>query len=186
MFLVGCNEIVITPTMEDILFENKTSYTLSVRFDSALGVETSIDIFTIEPGSTVTVQSQYGIIPILIVSVVGQPSLFVRYSEYEYSSKVVFYSTYEYEVEYKISGTATSVNVTLSNSSGGTEQYSDVDLPKNYSYSFFFDNFLYISAQNNGSSGTVDVKCYYQGILKNSAHSEGAYVIATASYYISD
>ncbi|PKP55768.1 hypothetical protein CVT91_14765 [Candidatus Atribacteria bacterium HGW-Atribacteria-1] len=61
-----------------------------------------------------------------------------------------------------------------------------MDLPKNYSYSFFFDNFLYISAQNNGSSGTVDVKCYYQGILKNSAHSEGAYVIATASYYISD
>ena len=96
MFLVGCNEIVITPTMENILFENKTSDTLSVRFDSASGVETSIDIFTIEPGSTVTVQSQYGIIPILIVSVVGQPSLFVRYSEYEYSSKVVFYSTYDF------------------------------------------------------------------------------------------
>jgi len=186
MFLVGCSEIIITPTMEDIIFDNKTSDTLFVRFDPASGIETSINEFTITPDSTVTVQTQYGITPILIVSVVGKPSLFVRYKEYEYSSKIVFYSTYEYEVEYKISGSATSVNVTLSNSSGGTEQYSDVKLPKNYSYSFFFDNFLYISAQNNGSSGTVDVKCYYQGILQNSAHSEGAYVIATASYYMSN
>ena len=90
------------------------------------------------------------------------------------------------KVEYKISGTATSVSITLSNSSGGTEQYSDVILPKVYSYSNFSSNFLYISAQNNGPSGTVNVECYYEGVLKDSAHSEGAYVIATASYYISD
>ena len=90
------------------------------------------------------------------------------------------------EVVYKISGTAPSVNITLSNSTGGTEQYSDVILPKVYSYSTFSDNFLYISAQNTGSSGTVNVECYYMGELKDSAHSEGAYVIATASYYISD
>jgi len=87
---------------------------------------------------------------------------------------------------YKISGTATSVDITLSNSSGGTEQYSEVILPKVYSYSNFNANFLYISAQNNGPSGTVNVECYYEGVLKDSAHSEGAYVIATASYYISD
>jgi PKD repeat protein len=92
----------------------------------------------------------------------------------------------EAEVEYKISGTATSVSITLSNSTGGTEQYSDVILPKVYSYSYFSSNFLYISAQNNGPSGTVNVECYYKGELKDSAHSEGAYVIATASYYISD
>jgi len=99
---------------------------------------------------------------------------------------VVTPDTYEYKVEYKISGTATSVSVTLSNPTGGTEQYSDVILPKVYSYKYFSDNFLYISAQNNGSSGTVNVKCYYKGVLKDSAHSEGAYVIATASYYVSD
>jgi len=91
--------------------------------------------------------------------------------------------TYECKVEYKIRGSATSVFITLSNSTGGTEQYSDVLLPKVYSYSNFSDNFLYISAQNNGSSGTVNVECYYEGVLKDSAHSEGAYVIATASWY---
>jgi hypothetical protein len=184
IFLVGCSGIV-TPVMEDVLFENRTANVLSVQITSTY-IETNIDSFTIEPGSTKTIRSESGKIPDFIVSVIGQPSLFVEHSEYNYSRKVIFWNTYEYEVEYKISGTATSVNVTLSNSSGGTEQYSDVDLPKNYSYSFFSDNFLYISAQNNGSSGTVDVKCYYRGTLKNSAHSEGAYVIATASYYISD
>jgi hypothetical protein len=184
IFLVGCNGI-IGPVMEDISFENRTAYTLYVQITSTY-IETNIDSFTLEPGSTKTISSEYGIIPNFVVTVVGQPSLFVRYSEYEYSSKVVFYSTYEYEVEYKISGTATSVNVTLSNSSGGTEQYSNVLLPKNYNYKYFSDNFLYISAQNNGSSGTVKVKCYYKGVLKDSAYSEGAYVIATASYYISD
>ena len=184
LFLVGCNGI-ITPVMEDILFENRTANTLSVQITST-SIETNIDSFTIEPDSTKTIRSESGKIPNFIVSVIGQPSLSVRYSEYNYSHKVIFWNTYEYKVEYKISGTATSVDVTLSNSSGGTEQYSDVYLPKNYSYSYFSDNFLYISAQNNGSSGTVDVKCYYKGVLKNSAHSEGAYVIATASYYISD
>ncbi|MFH1899173.1 MAG: hypothetical protein ABIJ82_01720 [Patescibacteria group bacterium] len=184
MFLVGCGGI-ITPVMGDVLFENKTANTLSVQITSDV-IETNINSFTIEPGSTKTIRSEYGIIPTFVVSVIGQPSLKVRYSKYNYTSKVVFYNTYEYKVEYKISGTATSVNVTLSNSSGGTEQYSDVILPKVYSYSYFSDNFLYISAQNNGSSGTVNVKCYYEGVLKDSAHSEGAYVIATASYYISD
>jgi len=90
------------------------------------------------------------------------------------------------EVVYKVTGTATSVNITLSNSTGGTEQYGNVSLPKVYSYTTFSDNFLYISAQNNGPSGTVDVECYYKGELKDSAHSEGGYVIATASYYVTE
>lgn len=171
--------------MENISFENRTANALSVQITSTY-IETSVDSFTIEPGLTEIIKSKYGIIPAFIVSVIGQPSLKVRYSEYNYSRKVVFWNTYEYKVEYKISGTAKSVSVTLSNPTGGTEQYSDVDLPKSYSYRYFSDNFLYISAQNNGSSGTVKVKCYYKGQLKDSAYSEGAYVIATASYYISN
>ena len=181
MFLVGCGGIV-TPVMEDISFENMTADTLSVQITSTY-IETNIDFFTIEPGATETIRSEYGTIPAFVVSVIGQPSLKVRYSKYNSLSKVVFWNTYEYKVQYKISGTATSVNITLSNSTGGTEQYSDVILPKVYSYSYFSDNFLYISAQNNGSSGTVNVECYYEGVLKDSAHSEGAYVIATASWY---
>ena len=85
------------------------------------------------------------------------------------------------EGTYSISGTAATVDITLNNATGGTEQYSDVSLPWEKHYDDFTDWFLYISAQNQGSSGTVTVKVYHNGNLVDSATSSGAYVIATAS-----
>ena len=94
------------------------------------------------------------------------------------------YSTTPYygpEVEYKITGTAKKVFVTLSNATGGTEQYDSVYLPKTYTY-YHFDNwFMYISAQNLGETGSVEVAIYHRGKLIDSASSYGAYVIASAS-----
>ena len=90
------------------------------------------------------------------------------------------------EVEYRITGSASTVDVTLNNSDGGTEQYSGVSVPHTYSYSNFRDWFLYISAQNNDSYGSVTVAIYLNGVLKKSATSSGAYVIATASGTIDD
>jgi hypothetical protein len=84
-------------------------------------------------------------------------------------------------VVYKITGTAEEVNVTLSNPTGGTEQYSSVSLPYKYSYDSFSDDFVYISAQNQGASGTVTVSIYVNGELFKTSSSSGAYVIATAS-----
>jgi hypothetical protein len=84
-------------------------------------------------------------------------------------------------VVYEITGTAIYVDVTLSNSTGGTEQYSDVPLPKQYTYASFSDPFVYISAQNQGESGTVTVSIYINGNLFKTSTSSGAYVIATAS-----
>jgi uncharacterized repeat protein (TIGR02543 family) len=85
------------------------------------------------------------------------------------------------EVIYKITGTASRVNVTLSNATGGTEQYTNVPLPKEYSYDSFSDDFVYISAQNQGAYGTVTVSIYVNGDLFKTSTSSGAYVIATAS-----
>jgi uncharacterized repeat protein (TIGR02543 family) len=85
------------------------------------------------------------------------------------------------EVVYRITGTASSVDVTLNNPTGGTEQYSNVPLPKEYSYSSFSDDFVYISAQNQGEYGTVTVSIYVDGVLFKTSSSSGAYVIATAS-----
>jgi hypothetical protein len=85
------------------------------------------------------------------------------------------------EVLYRITGTASSVDVTLSNATGGTEQYSNVYLPKEYSYYSFSDDFVYISAQNQGEYGTVTVSIYVNGNLFKTSTSSGAYVIATAS-----
>jgi hypothetical protein len=84
-------------------------------------------------------------------------------------------------VVYKIDGSAEEVDVTLSNPTGGTEQYSSVSLPYKYSYYSFSDDFVYISAQNQGEYGTVRVSIYVDGELFKTASSSGAYVIATAS-----
>lgn len=85
-------------------------------------------------------------------------------------------------VEYKITGTASWVDVTLTNATGGTEQYSGVLVPHTYTFRNYTDWFLYISAQNQGDSGSVTVTIYLNGEVVNTATSSGAYVIATASH----
>lgn len=89
---------------------------------------------------------------------------------------------YDHEVIYKISGSASSVNITLSNAQGGTEQYSNVVLPFEVKYENFNHWFQYISAQNQGSSGSVTVEIFYRKKLVKKSTSSGSYVIATASY----
>jgi len=84
-------------------------------------------------------------------------------------------------VEYEITGTATSVSVTLQNETGGTEQYSDVSVPHTYTFNSYTDWFLYISAQNQGGSGSVTVTIYVDGEVFKTSTSSGAYVIASAS-----
>ncbi len=84
-------------------------------------------------------------------------------------------------VVYKITGTAKAVDVTLSNPTGGTEQYSGVYLPVQVTYNSFSDSFVYISAQNDGSYGSVTVSIYVNNALFKTSTSSGAYVIATAS-----
>lgn len=85
-------------------------------------------------------------------------------------------------ITYEVTGTATTVDITLENASGGTEQYSAVSLP--YTKSFQVDggyHFVYISAQNNGSTGSVTSTIKVGGAVFKTATSSGAYVIATAS-----
>jgi hypothetical protein len=86
------------------------------------------------------------------------------------------------EVEYKITGTASRVSVTLNNATGGTEQYDNVSVPHTYIFDTFTDWFLYISAQNQGEYGSVTVTIYLNGEVVATSTSSGAYVIATASY----
>lgn len=82
---------------------------------------------------------------------------------------------------YTISGTAPSVDITMSNAGGGTEQFSGVSIPWSRTFGAKKDDFLYISAQNNGDAGSVSVEIFVNGSKIKSAFSSGAYVIATAS-----
>ena len=84
-------------------------------------------------------------------------------------------------VVYEITGSAHYASVTLSNRTGGTEQYGKVSIPWSYTDKSFSGSFLYISAQNLGEYGTVTVSIYVNGELYKTSTSSGAYVIATAS-----
>ena len=84
-------------------------------------------------------------------------------------------------VYYKGTGTARAVNITLSNAQGGTEQYSNIAVPFSFAYNNFPSNFMYLSAQNQGESGSITVESYLNGNLIKRSSSSGAYVISTAS-----
>jgi hypothetical protein len=87
-------------------------------------------------------------------------------------------------IKYKITGTASSASITLTNPNGGIEQY-DIKLPGSYAFSVpikrgSFDYYhAMLSAQNNGSRGSVTVTIYVNGKIFRTATSSGAYVIAS-------
>lgn len=89
-----------------------------------------------------------------------------------------------YIVEYTVSGVGigNTANVTLSNSSGGTEQRT-VTLPASIQYLFVSEGtFLYISAQNPTRLGVLSVSIKVEGKdTLASASSNAPFGIATAS-----
>lgn len=83
-------------------------------------------------------------------------------------------------VAYSITGSASSVDVTLQNDTNGTSQFGDVVNP-NYTYWMRPGSFVYISAQNQGESGDVTCTISSQGRVIAKSTSSGAYAIATCS-----
>ena len=85
-----------------------------------------------------------------------------------------------YQIEYKVTGTASTVLVTYQNKDSGTSQ-EYVSIPWSYSFSAIPGTFVYISAQNQGDTGSVTVTIYKDSTVLKTSTSSGAYVIATAS-----
>jgi len=170
--LCSCTDFLSESEEYTITFINDTDYTLTISdlFDD-------FDTFTIKAGETKNIKSKSSV----VIFDISHPST-SKVIDYEYvnEKKYRFYQ-FNYTIQYKITGTASLVDITLNNSSGGTEQYSNVPVPKTYSYKYFEDSFLYISAQNQGQSGTVTASIYYKDKLFKTSTSSGAYVIATAS-----
>jgi hypothetical protein len=84
-----------------------------------------------------------------------------------------------YTVTYWVKGTADSASLTYNNQSGNTEQKSEVDVPWHLKFEAERGQFLYISAQNNGESGTIKTQIIVDGDVIAESESEGAYVIAS-------
>jgi hypothetical protein len=81
-------------------------------------------------------------------------------------------------VTYEVTGDADSVDVTLSNDTGGTEQYNDVPLPFRMDYGGFNERYVYLYAYNEGDSGTITLSIYVNGNLFKTATSSGPYTNA--------
>jgi len=93
-------------------------------------------------------------------------------------------------VTYKVGGTASYADITYSNASGDTAQQSDVDVPLRRKsdggegiqmHGVPEGTFLYISAQNGQSSGTITCTIEVDGIPVKTNQSSGGYTIATCS-----
>ena len=92
------------------------------------------------------------------------------------------------EIYYEVVGSADKVSITLTNQQGNTVQFTDIKLPYHQRYTVNKRDFIYISAQNEGSYGSVTANIYVnkkgdynKGQLFQTATSSGGYVIASAS-----
>jgi hypothetical protein len=81
---------------------------------------------------------------------------------------------------YVVSGSAKTVDVTYQDADGDASQQSGVRVPWSLSIGSGSD-FLYVSAQNQGDSGTVTCSIRNNGRVIKQSTSSGAYVICTAS-----
>lgn len=89
--------------------------------------------------------------------------------------------TYGFVVRYRLTGTADNVGVTLENDRGGTQQF-DVNIPYEIVLTDFQQrDFVYVSAQNNGDSGSVKCQIIVNDQVQYEATSVGAYTIASCS-----
>ena len=82
-----------------------------------------------------------------------------------------------YKVTYRVRGTAGRVALTYRNREGGTEQ-SVVPLPWQVSFDARAGSFLYVSAQNQDTSGSVTCEILLEEVTRSTTTASGAYVIA--------
>lgn len=99
------------------------------------------------------------------------------------ASKDDYSCEYSYEFSYEVTGTANDYSVTLEGAPSGTVQYANVGSGWWYKWTRTGEatRFLYFSAQNNTSAGSVTVKIIKDGVTIAENTSVGGYVIATVS-----
>lgn len=85
------------------------------------------------------------------------------------------------EVKYEVTGSNNKVDITYANKDEGTSQANNVSMPWSYSFKGKQGQFLYISAQNQGESGSVTVTIYRGDKKFKRATSTGPFCIASAN-----
>ena len=83
------------------------------------------------------------------------------------------------EYRYEVTGTSGSYSVTIQNAENNTQQFSNVGNGWWYKWTQSGSRWLYVSAQNNRSTGNVTVKIIRGGRVVAENTSYGGYTIAT-------
>ncbi|MGA2158390.1 MAG: MmpS family transport accessory protein [Dehalococcoidia bacterium] len=81
-------------------------------------------------------------------------------------------------VMYEVVGSAPVVDIQVTNPSGATDEFQDVNLPWRFSYEGFENSQAYVYAHNNTEEGGITVNIYVNGKLERTATSTGAYQTA--------
>lgn len=84
-------------------------------------------------------------------------------------------------VIYTATCTTGTMDITIEDKDGGTAQFNGVSSPWIYSFTSKYKTFVYVSAQNNQSIGTVTTEIKVNGKVWKNGTSSGAYVISTSS-----
>ena len=87
------------------------------------------------------------------------------------------------EYKYEVTGTSGDYSVTMQNTDNNTQQFSNVGNGWLYKWTQTTTRWLYLSAQNNSSSGNVTVRIYRDGKVVAENTSYGGYTIATVDGY---
>ncbi len=83
------------------------------------------------------------------------------------------------EYKYEVTGTSGDYSVTIQDVDDNTKQYSSVGDGWWYKWTQTGTRWLYLSAQNNNSTGNVTVKIYKDGNVVTENTSYGGFSIAT-------
>jgi len=143
----------------------------------------------VEPTSSVVlVTGFFSFVLIVVFLVLGASTFSTIFASDEFGTT----TPSSHRVSYYVHAESQSVDITISNSGGGTSQFSNVPMwdengdatPWTYDFTAYFDGFtfLYVSAQvNQDCECKIQAMIYVDGVRTQFSQSEGAYVIATAS-----
>ena len=172
--LLGCSKTddpAPTPTYP-FYIKNESNITITAKWGP--------DSYTLQAGETKNLSSEYKTGKNIVATASNG-----WYTEVEkvMVGEIENYSITIFEnlVEYKVIGTAKTIDLTFHNDSDGTSQLTEKSIPWSVGYKTFKGTFVYVSAQNQGETGTVVAQVFFRGKKVFESTSEGKYVIATAS-----
>ena len=162
----------------DYKFYNSTKFDLSIIADKEVSSGNTNFNYKIKSNETISlnIPDFYGLFD--FVPTVETDRVF----DYKFKSnggleyKII---DYEYKIKYVVSGLDNQATITYNTSNGETSQVTRI-LPFTRGYTYFKDDWVYLSAQGNNENGSVKVDIFVEDKLKYSSQANG-FGIATAS-----